>query len=71
MVVGEVELCVVMVQSPSAIIHGAIVIDFIPLLWKRQCSGDKNLVNVGWTHYNRSTHLGLLDIKIRRQKGFA
>ena len=25
--------CVVMVQSHSAI-HGAIVIDFIPLLWK-------------------------------------
>ena len=37
-------------QSHSIAKHGAIVIDFIPLLWRKAIVyGDKNLVNVGWT----------------------
>ena len=37
-------------QSHSSAKHGAIVIDFIPLLWRKAIVyGDKNLVNVGWT----------------------
>ena len=43
----------VVLQSHSSAKHGAIVIDFIPLLWRKAIVyGDKNLVNVGWTHYN-------------------